>query len=54
LRESSLRAARSEQLKAELDSATFHPITNMSGFHRTQKTEDMLISYGKKKIEKLE
>lgn len=48
-----IRNARSEQLRREIEGLTFEPQTNARGFKREQKTEDLLINYGKRKEEVL-
>jgi hypothetical protein len=35
-----------EQMRQEIDKATFHPLTNEPQLQRQQNTEDRLIRYG--------
>lgn len=48
-----IRNAKSEQLRREIEGLTFEPKTNTRGYAREQKTEDLLINYGKRKEEVL-
>jgi hypothetical protein len=52
-REIMLRNARSEQLRQEVENLNFEPQTNTKGYYRDQKTEDLLINYGRRKEEVL-
>jgi hypothetical protein len=46
-----IRNARSEQLRREIEGITFEPHTNAQAYKREQKTEDLLINYGRRKEE---
>jgi hypothetical protein len=48
-----IRNAKSEQLRREIENLNFEPQTNTRGFVRDQRTEDLLINYGKRKDEVL-
>lgn len=48
-----IRNAKSEQQRKEIEGLTFEPKTNTKNYVREQKTEDLLINYGKRKEEVL-
>ena len=49
-----LQEIRTEQVRQEIGQATFHPATNMNGYQRSQRTEDLLMKYGQQKTQKIE
>lgn len=41
-------------MREEVGQATFHPATNMNGYQRNQKTEELLMKYGQQRTQKIE